>query len=174
MIDVASTDSIGHTSGDIQILNNTGISDGTNGNFLKVEDHTLGIILANNLMIAPNLIVGENGSAPVYTYENNLSSFTYIGGNVWPSPDILGFADGGINFAGTTFTSAGYFTPAAWNAQSVVANDIFSNVAVSAGYAPSSSSVAASAGNPIAGLFSDFDGNSIPSSGSISAGAVQV
>jgi hypothetical protein len=174
MIDVASTDSIGHTSGDIQILNNTGISDGTNGNFLKVEDHTLGIILANNLMIAPNLVVGENGSAPVYTYENNLSSFTFIGGNVWPSPDILGFADGGINFAGVTFTSAGYFTPAAWNAQSVVANDIFSNVAVSSGYAPSSSSVAASAGNPIAGLFFDFDGNSIPSSGSISAGAVQV
>jgi hypothetical protein len=174
MIDVASTDSIGHTSGDIQILNNTGISDGTNGNFLKVEDHTLGIILANNLMIAPNLVVGENGSAPVYDYENNLSSFTYIGGNVWPSPDILGFADGGINFAGVTFTSAGYFTPAAWNAQSVVANDIFSNVAVSSSYAPSSSSVAATAGSPIAGLFSDFDGNTVPATGSISAGAIQV
>jgi PKD domain/RTX calcium-binding nonapeptide repeat (4 copies) len=174
MINVASTDSIGHTSGDIQILNNTGISTGTNGNFLKVQDHTLGIILANNLMIAPNLIVGENGSAPVYTYENNLSSFTFIGGNVWPMPDILGFADGGINFAGTAFSSSGYLTPAAWNAQSIVTNDVFSNVAVSSSFAPSSSSTAANAGSPVAGVFYDLDGNPIAASGDISAGAVQV
>ncbi len=174
MINVSSTDSIGHTSGDIQILNNTGISTGINGNFLKVQTHTFGIILANNLMVAPNLIVGENGSAPVYTYDNNLSSFTYIGGNVWPMPKILGFADGGINFAGSAFTSAGYFTPAAWNAQSVVTDDIFSNVAVSSSYAPSTSSVAANADTTIAGVFYDLNGNPVPASGNVSAGAVQV
>jgi hypothetical protein len=175
MINVASTDSMGHTSGDIQIINNTGISNGTNGNFVKVVTHTYGIILANNLMVDPNYQTGVNGSAPVYDYENNLTSFTYIGGNIWPVPTkIFPLADGGINFSGTTFDTAGYYTPAAWNALSVVTNDIFSNVAVSSNYAPSSSSVAANADSTIAGDFYDLDGNTIPASGSISAGAVQV
>jgi hypothetical protein len=87
---------------------------------------------------------------------------------------IFPLADGGINFSGTTFDTAGYYTPAAWNALSVVTNDIFSNVAVSSNYAPSSSSVAANADSTIAGDFYDLDGNTIPASGSISAGAVQV
>ncbi len=107
--------------------------------------------------------------------ESNLSSFNFIGGNVWPSPNtIYAFARGGINYVGTSFVSSGYFTPAAWNAQSVVANDIFSNVSVSSSYAPSTSSAAANADTYIAGVFYDLHGNPIPASGPISAGAVQV
>ncbi len=53
MIDVSSTDDMGHTSGDIQILNNTGIDNGTTGNFVIIEDHTYGVTLANNLFVAP-------------------------------------------------------------------------------------------------------------------------
>jgi SdrD B-like domain/PKD domain len=174
-IDVSSTDSLGHTSGDIQILNNTAIDTGTTGNFVIIEDHTYGVILANNLMVAPNLIPGSGGTAPVNVDESNLSSFTYIGGNVWPSPTtIYAFAKGGINYVGTSYVSSGYFTPAAWNAQSVVANDIFSNVTISSSYAPSSSGIAANADTYIAGIFYDLHGNPIPASGSISAGAVQV
>jgi SdrD B-like domain/PKD domain/Right handed beta helix region len=175
MIDISSTDSIGHTSGDIQILNNTAISTGTNGNFVKVENHTYGIILANNLMVAPNLVTGVNGSAPVYDYENNLTSFTYIGGNVWPMPtQIYNLAAGGVNFSGTTFATAGYYTPAAWNAASVVRNDIFSDVPVSSSGAPSSNSIAANADTYIDGVFYDFDDKPIAASGAISAGAIQV
>ena len=126
-------------------------------------------------MIAPNLVTGVNGSAPVYDYEANLTSFTYIGGNIWPMPaQIYPLAAGGVNFSGTTFATAGYYTPAAWNAASVVANDIFSNVPVASSGAPSASSIAANADTYINGVFYDFDDQPIPATGPISAGAIQV
>ncbi len=175
MININSTDSAGRIDQDIEIVNNTGIDTGTTGNFLKVQSHTDGIILDNNLMVAPSLQPGSNNTAPVFVNEANLSSFTQITGNIWPAAVPLAYADGGINFVGTDYVTAGYLTPAVWNAESVVGTDLFSNVTInSSTYAPSSSSVAASADSPVAGVFLDFTGATRPTSGHWTAGAVQV
>jgi hypothetical protein len=70
--------------------------------------------------------------------------------------------------------SQGYRTPEEWNAMSPVGTDVFSDVSVSSSYAPSSTSVAANAGKLYGGVFADYNGRIRPTSGSWSAGAVEV
>jgi hypothetical protein len=137
-----------------------------------VENHVDGILLENNLLIAPNLATGGNLTAPVYVTEANLSSFSYITGNVWQQPKtIYKYAQGGINFVATSYSINGYLTPSAWNAESQVGNDYFSNTGLS-GYIPTSG-IALTADAPVAGVFADINGKSRPLTGSWSAGAVQ-
>jgi len=176
MIDVRGQDGLGRQSSDIEILNNTGISTGSYGNFLAVENHTDGILLENNLLVEPNLIVGGNSSAPVYVYEANLSSFTYINGNVWQLPAVYqSFAKGGSIYVGTTSVSSGYLTIAQWNAESVVGTDYYYSVAINASTgAPSVGSPLATADAAIPGVFGDIDGDQRPVNGVWTPGAVQV
>jgi PKD repeat protein len=134
-IAISGVDSQGRTSMDITIENNTAIDTGTNGNFLDLGGYASGIVLKDNLWIAPKLVVGSYGAAPVYVDDSNLGCFTQISGNIWPSPITLGtYANGGINFVGTSMTSSGYLTPAEWNSQSNVGNDEFENVSINSSY----------------------------------------
>jgi PKD repeat protein len=172
MIDLLGEDGLGRQSSDIRILNNTGISDSATGQFLVVENHVDGILLENNLMVAPNLATGGNLTAPVYVTEANLSSFTYINGNVWQQPKtIYKYAQGGINFVATSYSINGYLTPSAWNAEPQVGTDYFSNTLLS-GFTPVGG-IAMQAGAAVQGVFFDINGKALPQAGIWTAGAVQ-
>jgi PKD repeat protein len=143
---VNGVDAQGRTSQNISFINNTAIDTGTQGNFIEVQGWVDGITLNKNLWIAPKLALGSYGSAPVYVDGTNLSCFTDISDNVWPDPVSLGtFAAGGINFVGTTMTSANYLSPAQWNAQSEVGSDTFKNVILNSMYDTTANSVSVGA-----------------------------
>ncbi len=150
-IAISGVDSQGRTSMDITIENNTAIDTGSTGNFLDLGGYASGIVLKDNLWIAPKLVVGSYGTAPVYVDDSNLGCFTQISGNIWPSPITLGtYANGGINFVGTAMASSGYLTPAQWNAQSNVGNDEFENVSLNGSYQITADSLAVGAALKIA------------------------
>jgi PKD repeat protein len=128
-------DSSGRISSNITIVNNTATTTGTSGNFLMVDGWATGITLTNNLWVAPNIKLGSNGTAPVYVNYASLGGFTLIGDNVWPDPVSAGtWAQGGINFVGSSWASSGYQTPAEWNAQPAVEADTFENVTLDGSY----------------------------------------
>lgn len=139
-------DSQGRMSQDITLLNNTAIDTGTQGNFLRVWGHVDGIVMKNNLWVAPNIAPGGYSTAAVYLNEANLSSFTQISGNVWPAPTSTGgYAQGGMMYVSTP--GNGYVTPAQWNAFSQVQGDTFQNVALGDTYQISLNSLLA--GSPL-------------------------
>jgi PKD repeat protein len=120
-------DGQGRTSQDITLLNNTAIDTGTQGNFLRVWGHVDGIVMKNNLWVAPNITPGSYATAAVYLNEANLSSFTEISGNIWPAPATTGgYAHGGMMYVSTP--GNGYVTPDQWNALNGVQGDTFQNV----------------------------------------------
>ncbi len=113
---------------DVNLVNNTGINSGDHGNFLLVDGSVAGITMTNNLYVAPNLVTGSYGAAPVYVNDTSLHSFTLIKDNVWPSIDALPYAHGGANYIGTSMTSSGYQTPAQWEAYGQVQDDMYQSV----------------------------------------------
>ncbi|HSV14403.1 MAG TPA: PKD domain-containing protein [Tepidisphaeraceae bacterium] len=120
---------------DITIMNNTALDTATSGNFLRVNSHASGIVMTNNLWVAPNIVPGSGACAAVYVNEADLSSFTTIANNIWPAPaKILGWAQGGVNFVGTSFISSGFQTPDEWSAFSQVHNDSFENAQLTDSY----------------------------------------
>ncbi len=161
---------------DASIINNTATNSGTQGNFLHVDGPVDSINLINNLYVAPNLMVGTNGAAPVFVFGSDLSSFSDITGNVWPSPTIDQYAQGGINYVWPSWSNAaGYKTASEWNAYGVVGTDYFSDVSFNTSTdAPSTSSVAANVGIVWDGVFTDKNGKLRSNSGSWTAGAVEV
>ena len=173
LIDVIGSDTHGRVSANIQIVNNTGIDTVSTGNFLKVENHTNGITLQNNLFIDSSLAVGGYNTAPVYVSESNLSSFSFITGNVWQQPIFYAWARGGINFIGTSYISAGYQTASAWNSYANVGTDYFSTTPLNAGsYIPKAGSLASTAATPVVGNFSNIYGTARATTGTWAAGAV--
>jgi PKD repeat protein len=175
LVDVRGSNPTGRQSSDILIVNNTGIDYATNGSFVYVENHTPGIVMDNNLFIAPHLVVNGGGTAGVYVNESDLSSFSEIRGNVWAVPASISlWAQSGINYVGSSYVQAGYRTAAEWNALAGVSTDFFSNTPINGSYAPSGSSLAANADTAVAGVFTDYYGNARPTSGKWTAGAVQV
>jgi hypothetical protein len=146
-IAVSGVDGQGRTSMDITIENNTAIDTGSTGNFLDLGGYASGIVLKDNLWVAPKLVVGSYGSAPVYVDDTNLGCFTQISGNVWPSPITMGtYANGGINFVGTSMQSSGYLTAAQWNSLSNVGTDEFENVTLNGSYQITADSLVVGAG----------------------------
>jgi PKD repeat protein len=159
---------------DLTIVNNTVFNDSSRGNFIKFEGEAPGTTLANNLYVAPSLVTGSWNTAPVLVYESSLAGFDFIGNNVWAAASPTEYAQGGMNYVWPTWSnSEGYKTPSEWNAYGVVGTDYFSDVSIS-GTKPSTSSVAANAGKWFAGVFTDINGKTRPSSGSWTAGAVEV
>ncbi len=171
MIDVRGQDGLGRQSADIQILNNTGISSSSTGQFLDVESYTQGIILENNLLVQPSLATGGYSTAPVYVDASNLASFSYINGNVWQQPKtIYQYAQGGINFVAPSLSVNGYLTATAWNNEAQVGTDYFSSTPMN-GVIPTGG-IALTIDAPVQGVFLDYFGDARPT-GKWSAGAVQ-
>jgi len=140
-----------------------------------VQGDVDGINLINNLYLARNLISGPNGTAPVFVWDTDLSSFRKISGNVWPVTANIPFAEGGINYAWTAWSDQqGFKTPAEWEAFPQVIKDYYENPSYDGNLAPATWSVAANAATPWAGVFKDIFGNNRPSSGTMTAGAIEV
>src|SRR5206468_5942237 len=56
-------DSSGRISSDITLLNNTAIDNGTGGNFIRLGGHVNGIVMKNNVWVAPNVTPGSHSAA---------------------------------------------------------------------------------------------------------------
>ena len=113
-ITVQPTDSDGRTVTDIQLLNNTGVTTSQTGKFLLVTGDlkTAQITLMNNMWVAPNIIAGTRGTAPVYVADTDLSAFKRISNNVWPDPAKFdAYGQGGIHYVWPYWSDArGYQT----------------------------------------------------------------
>jgi hypothetical protein len=158
----------------VAVLNNTVVNNGTAGNFLRVGGAASGISVANNLYLAPNLITGTSGAAPVFVYDDNLSSFTKISNNVWPMPSITKYAEGGINYVWPNWSNAtGYKTPAEWNSISQVGTDYFEDLSYSSTTFTPTGGTNREAGTVWAGVFTDRNGKIRPSSGGWTVGAIE-
>ena len=175
-IAVTGQDSAGRQATDVRILNNTGYETASNGQFLIVYGYVDGIEAVNNLYVAPNMYIGSQGTAPVYVSAATLAGWTDVDNNVWQTPaSANGWSAGGINFLNTNYVQAGELTPAEWNALSVVGTDVFAAVALNTStFTPGSGSAATTTATAVAGVYGDYYGNSRPTSGTWTAGAVQV
>jgi PKD repeat protein len=160
----------------ITIANNTGINYAvTGGRMINLHESTNAqITLVNNLYVAPHMEVGAFQAANVYVSGNDLSSFKLITNNVWASPTILGFAEGGLHYVYPYWSSkAGYQTPAEWSAFPQVQTEYYENVTLNSLFAPGAGTLAARVAIPVKGVQVDMYGNPRPFS-NIAVGAVEV
>jgi hypothetical protein len=160
---------------DVEVVNNTVINNGIAGNFIRVGGAAQGISVVNNLYIAPHLLTGAGGAAPVFVYDSDLSSFDKITNNVWAMPTINQYAEGGINYVWPVWSNpSGYKTPAEWNAMNVVGTDYFEDIGMnSTTYAPSASAANDNVGIVWGGVFTDRNGKIRSNSGGWTVGAVE-
>ncbi len=167
----------GLTSADLSFINNTGITNGTGGHFLYMYGGSPAgmVTLRNNLWVAPNA-VGGNGASAVFIADTTMKGIAISANNVWQLPNTANpWGLGGVMYVYPQWGfQQGYLNPAKWAAQPNVTHDTFANVPLNSSLAPSSSSIAAGAGAAVPGVFNDLYGNLRPTSGSVSAGAVQV
>jgi PKD repeat protein len=175
-IDVS--DKWGRTVSDIHIVNNTGYTTLDKGRFLllPVSGGNKGAItLKNNMWVTKNYHAGANGSAPIFVYGKNLDMFKEISNNVWPKPAAFHkYGQGGIHYLWTNSSdSRGYLDYKEWDAFSMVSDERYDNSALDGSLRPKSGTVAATAGEAVAGVFTDFYGRTRPLNGKVSAGAVQ-
>ncbi|MDB5288814.1 MAG: domain containing protein [Phycisphaerales bacterium] len=163
---------------DITIVNNTGITNSSGGCFLYVTSGAAAnsLTVQNNLWIAPNLLPGTGGAAAIFVIDKSTAMFRLVSNNVWPMPKVFNpYAAGGMMYFWTSWAPpSGYYTPAAWNALPQVYNDRFSQIPVTSGYMPGSSSYATLASPAVAGVFADVNGKLRSLSGTVTAGAMQM
>jgi hypothetical protein len=133
-INLMGEDDQGRVSSNITIINNTASDSGTQGNFITVWGYATGIVMQNNLFIAPGLQVGMYGTSPVDIQGNNLGDFTSISGNVWPAVDTAtNHASGGLNYVGST-SGGKYLSTAQWDQLPNVNGDVFETVGLNSSY----------------------------------------
>lgn len=100
----------------INILHNTVIDQGTDGNFLRTGHGPGAITLKNNLYVAPKLTAGSGG-AVIYVEDTDLSTFKQIRNNLWPIPKTIPYAQGGYFYVWPKWSDPkGFRTPDAWRA----------------------------------------------------------
>jgi hypothetical protein len=151
--------SYGRTTVDVAIVNNTVINNNDGGRFIRVEKGASGVMLANNLYVAPNLYTGPGETASVYVEDSGLASFKFIDNNVWANASSSIWAQNGQNYVGTSAgVQSNYKDASEWNAMSGVGTDTFSDVAISSSYAPTSSTVVNATGDYFMGVFQDING----------------
>jgi PKD repeat protein len=137
-VKIYTADSAGRFSSDITIDHNTTVAPGKRACFLQVEGKAQQITLTNNLLIAPEMTTGADGSAAVYVGATDLSCFTSIAGNVWPA-SVSGnqYAGDGLFYIAPKWgMPGGYISPAAWDALPQVKNDTIATVRLDATGAP--------------------------------------
>src|SRR5205823_7273614 len=69
---------------DIRIVNNTVVGNVKDGHFLRVSGHTLGLVLQNNVYVAPNLKMVTPAGSAVNVQDIDLSGLAAVANNVWP------------------------------------------------------------------------------------------
>jgi hypothetical protein len=166
----------GMVSDDINIVNNTGITNGTTGHFLYLDATGMPdrqIAVENNLWIAPNAVGGESSAIDVA--DNNLRAFDTIANNVWQLPASAdSWAGGGLMYVYPQWGyQQGWITAAKWATESNVSHDTFASTSVSSNLTPAVGSIAATGAVSVPGVWNDLYGNLRPASHG-SVGAVQV
>jgi hypothetical protein len=138
------------TLSDITIEHNTASTSLVSSGFLDVYGASpTGIItLKNNLLAAPNMLIGPNMAAPIYVYSPQATGiFAQVSNNVWPVTVNNTILPGGENYVGSDpYNGYDYYTAAAWNSQWFVQNDTFRTVGVNSG-----GNLTVAVGNQIAG-----------------------
>jgi len=119
-------------SGDVYVLNNTGIERRSSGVFLKLYGPAMpgSVTVKDNLWVNSGLRAGNNGSSAVYVTEDSLRSFKEIDGNVWAKPQaaVSDWAEGGSNYVASVWgRRGGYKTNQQWNDYAQVGTDYFTN-----------------------------------------------
>lgn len=115
----------------LAIENNTVINAGTRGGMLRVESRVEGIRLRRNVYVAPNLETGTHGSAAVYVAADNLSWFSEISQNAWPTARPNAYAQGGIHYAWPSWSDQkGYLDAEEWLRTPPVKDDRFIDLPV--------------------------------------------
>ena len=102
---------------DLRISRNTGINNGTKGQFLWLLGSAKEVSLTNNLYVAPNMETGSHQAAVIYVSGSGLGSFKEIRDNVWADPNKHWWAEGGIMYVYSYWSNQdGYRTPSEWDA----------------------------------------------------------
>jgi hypothetical protein len=110
----------------VYLLNNTVYDNGQQTYFLNLQDgQALGVVMDNNLFYDPNF---NGATSAVFVAEGSINSFSQIQNNVWPDAPKMNFFIGSAP-GGT----AGYLTPAQWEATGVPTGDVYQNTAPAAG-----------------------------------------
>lgn len=110
---------------------NTGDNgEATDGNFLTVGRGTVGLIVRGSLYVAPMLYPGSHRTAPMFVAADDLSGFSEISDNVWPTcPRRDGYAEGGVHYVWPRWSNSdGYKTEAEWEAYDQVGKDRYIDV----------------------------------------------
>ena len=122
---------------DATFANNTVVNHGSTGTFLSTTGPAVGLVLENNLYVAPSLQILVGGSASVYVAGTDLSSFSYIGHNVWASGVPSKYNTSAQNYVWPYWeNNSGLVSPRTWNAYPQVHGDQFVNISVNAQGAP--------------------------------------
>jgi hypothetical protein len=178
-VTIETSDPEGRTVSDIHIVNNTAIASSGQGRFLNLPrngGNKSAITLKNNLWIAPKFAAGSNGSAPVYVTGSSLEMFREISNNVWPDPvSYTRYAERGIHYVWSKWSDArGFKDEEEWADYSQVSDEFYENPSLDSRLMPKRGSKASTAAEIVRGVFTDFYGRLRPTSGRVSAGAVQM
>ena len=168
-------DTYDRTTIDIRIFNNTGVLSGSGGRFLKLLPGGETMRVANNLFVAPNIVTGDNRCANVYIEEPDLAPFVFIQDNVWSEPADMELVDDAYHYVWRLWPNLnGFRSVEEWAAFPQTNRELYAQVVLNEHYAPAvSESVAVGHGRPVAGVFTDFYGNTRPSGDTWTAGAVE-
>ena len=95
---------------------------------------------------------------------------------MWPKPvSYHKYGQGGIHYVWPYWSDArGYQTEAEWDKFGVVSDERYDNSGLDSDLRPRRGTVAAGTGTVVKGVFTDMLGRARPSSGSWSAGALQI
>jgi hypothetical protein len=156
---------------DISVLNNTAVNNGTHGAFLRLGGVADGILMMNNLLVAPQWR-GDHGSA-VSVADHDLNSFAGIGHNIWPD-----FGGDHSHVCTLDAKPARNVDASEWEREPVVKQDSFADVSVDSDGVPTGGIASAGAAvlntaTPMPGVWNDRAGNPRPAT-EISVGAFQL
>ena len=161
------------TSKDITIVNNTGINNDKNGQFIALQNGATGVTISNNLYAAPNLYAGNNGTVILWIDDTSLSGIKKIDNNVWADAKSTGWAGGNMWITTPNGpANAGWKNEQEWLAYSKIDDDVFSDVSLDGSYKPVNNSAARTAGDREKGVLVDFYDRPRSDSNSRSVGAV--
>ncbi len=121
---------------DIEIFSNTAIDNQPFGNFIMVNYHANAgqISLTNNLFVDPVFETGAYQSAPVYVQDADLSAFSTISHNVWPTPVATLWVPGAEFYVAPSWgLASGYLTAAQWAKMPQVNGDVYGSTALAGG-----------------------------------------